>query len=62
MHKELLIKIAEAIIFTSEKPIRIKDLLHRLPKNTDINIIIDFLNHKNTITGDSKQLNIFNDV
>jgi hypothetical protein len=26
------------------------------------NIIIDFLNHKNTITGDSKQLNIFNDV
>lgn len=26
------------------------------------NIIIDFLNHENTITGDSKQLNIFNDV
>ena len=43
MHKELLIKITEAIIFTSEKPIRIKDLLNRLPENIDINIIIDFL-------------------
>ena len=46
MNKELLIKIAEAIIFTSEKPIKIKDLLNRLPGNIDINYIIDFLLEK----------------
>lgn len=46
MNNELLMKIAEAMIFTSEKPIRIKDLFVRLPDNTDINFIIDALIEK----------------
>jgi segregation and condensation protein B len=43
MNNEVLIKIAEAIIFTSEKPIRVKDLVNRLPKTADSSYIIDFL-------------------
>ena len=43
MDKELCVKIAEAIIFSSEKPVSIKQLLHRLPANSDMSYIIEFL-------------------
>ena len=43
MDKELCIKIAEAIIFSSEKPVSIKQLLHRLPANADMSYIVEFL-------------------
>ena len=46
MDKELCIKIAEAIIFSSEKPVSIKQLLHRLPANSDMSYIIEFLLNK----------------
>ena len=43
MNNELMIRIAEGIIFTSEKPIRVKDLLKRLPECEDINSLINLL-------------------
>ena len=43
MNKELLIKIVEGIIFTSESPIRVKDIEKRLPECKDVNAIIDIL-------------------
>ncbi|HIG08963.1 MAG TPA: SMC-Scp complex subunit ScpB [Alphaproteobacteria bacterium] len=46
MNKELYIKIAEAIIFTSDKPVSIRSLTNRLPETTDISFIIDFLLNK----------------
>ena len=46
MDKELCIKIAEAIIFSSEKPVSIKQLLHRLPANADMSYIVEFLLNK----------------
>lgn len=46
MNKELCIKIAEAIIFTSDKPVSIRALTNRLPETTDISFIIDFLLNK----------------
>ena len=46
MNKELCIKIAEAIIFTSDKPVSIRSLTNRLPETTDISFIIDFLLNK----------------
>ena len=51
MNNELLIKIAEGIIFTSEKPIRVKDLSNRLPECKDINFVIDFLLNKYKLGG-----------
>jgi len=46
MNKELCIKIAEAIIFTSDKPVSIRSLTNRLPEGTDTSFIIDFLLNK----------------
>ena len=46
MNKELCIKIAEAIIFTSDKPVSIRSLTNRLPETTDISFIINFLLNK----------------
>jgi len=43
MNNELLIKVAEGIIFTSQSPISIKDLEKRLPDCKDINALISFL-------------------
>ena len=43
MDKELCIKIAEAIIFSSEKPVSIRQLLNRLPADADMGLIVDFL-------------------
>ena len=41
MNNELLIKVAEGIIFTSQSPISIKDLEKRLPDCKDINALIN---------------------
>ena len=46
MNNDLLIKIAEGIIFTSQEPIKVKDLSNRLPECKDIDSIIDFLINK----------------
>ena len=46
MNNDLLIKIAEGIIFTSQEPIKVKDLSNRLPECKDIDSIIDFLVNK----------------
>ena len=51
MNNELLIKISEAIIFMSEKPITINELKHRLPDNIDINNIINMLLEKYKVGG-----------
>ena len=46
MNEELCIKISEAIIFSSEKPVSIRQLANRLPDNADMSVIIDFLLNK----------------
>jgi segregation and condensation protein B len=46
MKNELCIKIAEAIIFSNDKPISIRSLTNRLPNNIDVSWIIDFLLNK----------------
>jgi segregation and condensation protein B len=51
MENKLILKIAEAIIFTSEKPISFKELERRLPDNSDISIIINSLLSKHEDSG-----------